>query len=73
MAGDLLRFADIDGDGLDDYILLDANSGAPTVYRNTGPKESDILGWFWDPLNRGNPIATGTAPAAKVVFGDING
>jgi hypothetical protein len=31
MAIDGLRFADIDGDGLDDYIWLDPISGAQTV------------------------------------------
>jgi hypothetical protein len=73
MAGDGLRFADIDGDGLDDYIMLDKDSGAPIVHLNTGPNEGDILGWFWNPLNGGKPIASGVAPASKVVFGDING
>ena len=73
MAIDGLRFADIDGDGRDDYIWLDPKSGAPQVYLNGGMNENDVLGWQWIPLNGGNPIASGVAPASQVKFGDING
>lgn len=73
MAADGLRFADIDGDGLDDYIWLDPASGATSAYLNGGPSDSDSLGWSWVPLNGGNPIATGAAPADQVQFGDIDG
>ncbi|KAL0929864.1 uncharacterized protein CTRU02_215073 [Colletotrichum truncatum] len=73
MSIDGLRFADIDGDGIDDYIWLDPDSGAPTVYINSGINDADSLGWTWRPADGGNPIATGAAPASQVVFGDIDG
>ncbi|KAJ3565378.1 hypothetical protein NPX13_g7525 [Xylaria arbuscula] len=73
MAIDGIRFADIDGDGVDDYIWLEPESGAPTVFLNAGVNDKDSLGWTWRPLNDGNPIAIGAAPASQVVFGDIDG
>ncbi|KAK7973640.1 elongation factor Tu GTP binding domain-containing protein [Apiospora arundinis] len=73
MAIDGVRFADIDGDGVDDYVWLDAATGAPTVFVNKGPNTDDSLGWLWEPLNGGRPIASGAAPAARVQFGDIDG
>ncbi|KAL4939991.1 hypothetical protein BDV06DRAFT_224534, partial [Aspergillus oleicola] len=73
MAIDGIRFADIDGDGKDDYIWLDPETGASTVYVNEGPDDSDVLGWAWRPLNGGQPIASGAAPASRVQFGDVNG
>ncbi|KAH7006558.1 SGNH hydrolase-type esterase domain-containing protein [Fusarium venenatum] len=73
MAIDGLRFADIDGDGVDDYIWLDPKTGSPTVYINKGPNKDDSLGWLWNPLNGGKPIASGAAPASQVTFGDIDG
>lgn len=71
---DGLRFADINGDGLDDYVWLDPISGAPLVYMNGKPTQQDPLGWAWIPVNGGNnPIASGSAPAGQVQFGDIDG
>ena len=37
------------------------------------PKSSDVLGWQWNPMNGGSPIASGAGPASQVQFGDING
>jgi len=31
------------------------------------------LGWKFEPVNGGNPVASGRAPASQVVWGDING
>jgi GDSL-like lipase/acylhydrolase family protein/VCBS repeat protein len=73
MAIDGIRFADIDGDGLDDYIWIDPVTGAPLVYLNAGPNNQDILGWFWNPLNSGKPIASGAGSGNQVKFGDIDG
>jgi hypothetical protein len=73
LAIDGIRFADIDGDGLDDYIWLDPLTGAPTVYLNGGFNEKDSLGWQWNPLSRGRPIASGMGRAVNVKFGDLNG
>lgn len=73
MAIDGLRFADIDGDGADDYVWLHPDTGAPTVFVNKGLSKDDSLGWLWEPLNGGQPVASGAAPAALVKFGDIDG
>jgi hypothetical protein len=74
MQTDHLHFADIDGDGLDDYVYINPQTGAPTVYTNEGVFSGDSLGWRWNPLNNGNPIASGTnQPQKYVKFGDING
>ena len=38
---------------------------------NKGKDEG--MGWKFEALNGGEPIASGRAPASQVVFGDING
>ncbi|KAK7422803.1 hypothetical protein QQX98_001364 [Neonectria punicea] len=73
MAIDGVRFADIDGDGRDDYIWLDPDSGPPSVHLNKGLDDDTNFGWKWAPMNGGNPIAAGVAPADQVRFADING
>ncbi|NGO15440.1 hypothetical protein G5C60_49675 [Streptomyces sp. HC44] len=61
-----VKFADIDGDGRTDYVLL-ASTGAVSVWLNRG---GDGRGG-WSPLGR---IATGlTADASKVRFADLDG
>ncbi|TIC96910.1 hypothetical protein CH35J_007763 [Colletotrichum higginsianum] len=73
MAIDGIRFADIDGDGIEDYVWLHPDTGAPTVFLNKGPNDDDALGWLWNPINNGNPIASGAGPGSTVQFGDIDG
>lgn len=69
-AGAGVRFADIDGDGRDDYLWLDGN-GAVTAYINGGPSASQPGGWLWLPQG---VIATGVGAARQdVQFADING
>lgn len=69
-AGAGVRFADIDGDGRDDYLWLDGN-GAVTAYINGGPSASQPGGWLWLPQG---VIATGVGAAREdVQFADING
>ncbi|KAJ3473609.1 hypothetical protein NLG97_g10219 [Lecanicillium saksenae] len=69
-AGAGVRFADIDGDGKDDYLWLDEN-GAVTAYINGGPNASAPGGWVWLPQG---VIATGVGAARQdVQFADING
>ena len=53
-AGAGVRFADIDGDGRDDYIWL-SEAGAATIYINAvGLNPAN-----WVALNDGKPVATG--------------
>ncbi|KAK2040711.1 hypothetical protein LZ31DRAFT_597822 [Colletotrichum somersetense] len=60
---DSLRFANIDGDGTDDYVWLGLVTGAPTVYTNYGYNTDDkAFRYPWVLLNDGKPIASGAAP-----------
>ncbi|OBT86037.1 hypothetical protein VE02_05546 [Pseudogymnoascus sp. 03VT05] len=69
-ASDSVVFADIDGDTIDDYVILDHDTGSISVYLNKGPDEG--MGWKFEALNGGEPIASGRAPASQVLFADIN-
>ena len=68
---DLVRFADIDFDGKDDYIVIGNDTGSVTVWINGGPTPD---GWSW---NGPHDVAPGAlAPGstgADVLFADING
>ena len=57
VTGDGVRIADLDGDGIDDYLAVDAK-GAVVAYRNGG-SGGNIQDWVWFPVNNLNPIATG--------------
>ncbi|KAL8819440.1 MAG: hypothetical protein Q9223_002123 [Gallowayella weberi] len=67
----LIRFADMDQDGKDDYVVI-GKAGSVTVYLNRGPQQGASGNWVWDGPH---DIAPG-APGGKgedVFFGDING
>ena len=65
---DRVRFADIDGDGKDDYLVVDANTGAVQAWLNAGGDTAAGPGW----VPRGQ-IASGVAPGDQIRFADING
>jgi lysophospholipase L1-like esterase len=65
-ASSVIRFADLDGDGRADYLVL-ATNGAVTAWINNGGDGGG--GW----IGRGQ-IATGTgAPGSQVRFADVDG
>ncbi|KAH8671546.1 hypothetical protein BX600DRAFT_496225 [Xylariales sp. PMI_506] len=66
----LVQFGDINGDGLDDYLVFDSQTGELAVYLNGGPSTSDTDSWIWEPIGS---IATGLGPGAIVRFADIDG
>ena len=71
--GDAIFLADLDGDGLDDYISSD-NDGKIIAYLNGGPDPSAYLGWSWKPQNKGDPIALGVgARRDQIRFANIYG
>ena len=64
-----VRFADIDGDGLDDYIFLHPNGGT-TVYRNVFDEKH--LDKSWTPMPDANASGINQRPE-DITFADING
>ncbi len=60
--------ADINGDGLPDYLIVDPVSGAVTAYLNNGGDAAGAGGWRPE-----GQIAGGQAPGANVRFADMNG
>ncbi|KAL8635487.1 MAG: hypothetical protein Q9228_007023, partial [Teloschistes exilis] len=68
--GEVVRLADIEGDGKADYILLKPN-GATVLYLNNGEKRG---GWDWVVYDNEVPIASGTGfTRDHVQFKDIDG
>ncbi|WP_250004962.1 GDSL-type esterase/lipase family protein [Actinoplanes sp. M2I2] len=66
--GPNIRFADVDGDTRDDYLVLNTD-GSVDAWRNTGGDQNGVPGW--NPLG---PIAAGVGvPSTAVRFADING
>ncbi|KAI3557278.1 hypothetical protein CABS03_11863 [Colletotrichum abscissum] len=64
-----VRFADIDGDGYDDYIFLKSNGGI-TIYRNVW--ETNKPPSSWRPLPEADASGIGQRPE-EIDFVDING
>jgi len=77
---DDIRFADLNGDGRDDYISVDQATGGLQVWYNRGTESGDwgsvapIVWW-----NPGKPVASGVSyldvwsSSTMVSFGDLNG
>ncbi|RPA74879.1 hypothetical protein BJ508DRAFT_339604, partial [Ascobolus immersus RN42] len=69
--GSKIRFADIDGDGRDDFIIL-YDGGAVKALRNDGNFPRVNSGRVWEDMGT---IATGIngVSGSKVLFGDVDG
>lgn len=68
--GNEIRFADIDGDGKADYLVVDKATDSVTEYLNGGPDSAANGGWVW--INQGK-IATGVGAAGQsIVFGAVS-
>ncbi|KAH6949082.1 SGNH hydrolase-type esterase domain-containing protein, partial [Fusarium avenaceum] len=67
-----IYLADMNGDGLDDYLVVDPNKGSVRVWWNFGPDKSWENGWKFVP---GGEIASGVPHAnlETLRFPDING
>jgi lysophospholipase L1-like esterase len=69
ISGNYVQFADINGDGKADYLIVDPDTGVVTAYLNAGPGCGGDYCW----TNLG-VIATGVgALGFQVEFADING
>ncbi|KAJ4199065.1 hypothetical protein NW767_008648 [Fusarium falciforme] len=64
--------ADMNGDGMDDYLVVDPDNGSVRVWWNYGPDEDWVNGWRFVP---GGEIASGVPHAnlETLRFPDING
>ncbi|OAA69170.1 lipolytic protein G-D-S-L family [Akanthomyces lecanii RCEF 1005] len=70
--GQTVYLADMNGDGMDDYLVVNPRNGAVRVFWNYGPDDTWVNGWkFVD----GGVIASGVPHAnlATLRFPDING
>jgi len=68
--GSEVRFADIDGDGKADYLVVDKATGSVTEYLNGGPNSVASGGWVW--IDQGK-IASGVGAAGQsIVFGAVS-
>ncbi|MFC4049851.1 GDSL-type esterase/lipase family protein [Actinomadura syzygii] len=63
-----IDFADIDGDGRDDYLVYNTVTGAVKAWINVGGDRDGKPGW----IERGQ-IASGVESTARPVFADIDG
>jgi hypothetical protein len=64
----VVDFADIDGDGRDDYLIIDIESGAVQAWRNIGGDQNGQPGWI--ALGQ---IASGVDGVPRPVFADMDG
>ncbi len=62
-------FADIDGDGRDDYLAVNPSTGATLAWINHGGDPAGADGWVY----RGQIASGQSAAGDRVTFGDING
>ncbi|KAI8721439.1 SGNH-hydro domain-containing protein [Fusarium sp. LHS14.1] len=64
--------ADLNGDGMDDYLVVDPDNGSVRVWWNYGPDENWVNGWRFVP---GGQIASGVPHAnlETLRFPDVNG
>jgi len=71
---DHVEFADLDGDGYDDHILI-TKDGAPYVALNQGKKAETSKKWLLGQSQGsvGLPAPDGVPPGSKVHFADVNG
>lgn len=67
--GSHVLFADINGDGRADYIVVDPVSGTGYAWLNGGPSPSG--NWIWYPVK--NPVTFPTGAHGYFYFADING
>ncbi|KAF4982276.1 hypothetical protein FZEAL_2062 [Fusarium zealandicum] len=68
--GHQLVFGDIDGDGLDDYLDLNDETGELKAYLNVGEDKDSDYAWKFNPVGT---IASGLGPRKRVRIADIDG
>ncbi|KAL8942644.1 MAG: hypothetical protein Q9216_001557 [Gyalolechia sp. 2 TL-2023] len=64
-----ILFADLDGDGKEDFVIVDPKSGGLTLYKSGGEQASNV--WGWMPTGQ---IASGIGgPGSAVRLADMDG
>lgn len=67
--GDEIQFADLDGDGKADYLIVDKDNGSVAEYLNGGQKSDG--GWEW--LPKGQVVEAHAKKGEQVQFASLNG
>ncbi|KAL8929645.1 MAG: hypothetical protein Q9172_000324 [Xanthocarpia lactea] len=68
---EMIHFADMDGDGKQDFNIVEPKSGAIVLYKNGGQQPDGK--WTWIPALDGKPIATGLGPGKLIRLADLDG
>lgn len=69
--GRRIFLADMTGDGMADYVVLNEVTGGISIWANRGGDASASHGWRWDPYGE---IASGFgATSETLMLADING
>ncbi|KAL8858124.1 MAG: hypothetical protein Q9178_005301 [Gyalolechia marmorata] len=68
---EMIHFADMDGDGMQDFNIVEPKSGAIVLYKNGGQQPDGK--WTWIPALGGKPIATGLGPGELIRLADLDG
>jgi lysophospholipase L1-like esterase len=80
--GSEVQFADLNGDGKADYLVVNPADGTTTAWANGGQNASAPHGWLWSPLPvvvngeddiGQNPNILGDPSGTRVEYADING
>ncbi|KAK5134072.1 hypothetical protein LTR08_006962 [Meristemomyces frigidus] len=66
-----VAFADLDGDGKDEYIWVNETTGSVIAYQNRWNNSTNTP--QWSPINNGKPIASGAGNGSNVQWADVNG
>ncbi len=66
--GSSIHFADLNGDGKDDYVVVDPMTGSVNAWLNMGG--NGYADWGWNPMG---VIASGMALGSEIQFADVNG
>ncbi|WP_113699333.1 trypsin-like serine protease [Nonomuraea lactucae] len=71
-SGPDLRFADVNGDGRDDYLIVNPRTGAVHAWWNNGGDRPDGNGGTLPGWVDGGRIAKGVSDGRRVLFADVN-
>ena len=65
-----MRFADVNGDSLSDFLLVDKFTGDASIWLNKGAKPAAGSSFTWDPQGK---LYTGSARGEDEYFANLGG